>query len=330
MSKKESKLYDAWIMWSINKKCNFRCVYCLAQSRVNDFLFEKNSHQGFAFLVKKQIFEIRRKIKKLFRIGLPATLRIILPRRGAIDIHALRKVLNKTNRIYRFDLTGGEPFLVPNIIDTCDEITKKHFLLISTNLTSNKIKDFVQKICPERVVGINASCHIKELERLNLLDKYVDNFHLCKGKGFNIAVTERAYPPLLGEVEKYKKFFERKGIELKFDQFSGKYNGRLYPESYTDEEIKIFGLEEASAMEIFHSKGKICNAGYNVCVAFPGGDVRPCFLLYENLGNLYDGIKFKEKLTRCPNELCACPLGYYNSYLFERALAECGTPELLG
>jgi organic radical activating enzyme len=255
---KGKKYYDAWLGWTVNYKCNLHCVYCWYSLKEDSYLAKDNSY-------------LRRSLSRLLQIGVVSAIKIAWSQRRhnlseAIDISALRKALNKTNKIYKFSFTGGEPFLVPNIIDACAEITKKHFLSISTNLTSGKISEFVEKIDPQRVVVINASCHIKELERLNLVDKYINNFNLCKERGFDITTTERAYPPLSAEAEKYKEFFKNKGIELRFAQFCGKYNGKLYPEAYTDEEIRVFGLEDVLEIKMFHSKNKPCNAGYNVCV----------------------------------------------------------------
>jgi len=333
MNRKENLYHDACLYWSVNDICNLHCVYCYSNPGKESYLTKQNVNQSIALSVNKPISVITRKINKLFQIGLPSAIRIICSRRRhprnhwiskAIDSLALKNALDKTNKIFMINLTGGEPFLIPNIVDVCAEITKKHLLYINTNLVSEKIKEFTERIDPQRVLGINASCHIKELERLNLLDKYIYNFHLCKDKGFSIGATERAYPPLLGEVEKYKEFFKKRGIELAFAQFCGKYNGKLYPESYTDEEIKIFGLEKAPDIKMFHSKGKICNAGYNVGVLFSDGFVRPCYQINESLGNIFDGIKFKKELIKCPHEYCGCPLNCYDKHLFEKALVECG------
>jgi len=328
MNNEEKIHYDTWLQWPINHECNLHCVYCWFNLGKDIRLAKKVVRQSITFYIKKSISEILRKINKLFQMGLPTAINIIWYRRhhspNNINIIRFKNALDKTSKIYKIDLTGGEPFLVSNIVDFCVEITKKYFVAFNTNLTSDKIKEFAEKINPQKVIYINASCHIKELERLNLLDKYIDNFNLCKGRGFNIHATERAYPPLLGEVEKYKKFFKQKGIELGFAQFCGEYNGRHYPEAYTDEEIKIFGLENASDIKMFRSKGKICNAGYNACVVSYDGTVRPCYGIPEIMGNIFHKIEFKKELIRCPQEYCGCPLNCYDSYLFEKALVECG------
>ena len=97
---------------------------------------------------------------------------------------------------------------------------------MNTNLTSIKIRNFANKIDPDRVLSIIASLHIKELERTRLLDNYIQNYHLCKEKGFNIIASAVGYPPILKEIEKYKEFFQEKGIDLIWDPYYGRFNSK--------------------------------------------------------------------------------------------------------
>ena len=94
-----------------------------------------------------------------------------------INTSALIKTLSSTNRTFKIRFTGGgDPFLIPNIVEACEKITRSHFVCIVSNLITEKIQEFSENIDPKRVLYINASLHIKELERLNLLDKYIYNF----------------------------------------------------------------------------------------------------------------------------------------------------------
>ncbi|MCX5700991.1 MAG: hypothetical protein NTZ63_05570 [Candidatus Omnitrophica bacterium] len=296
--------YDVWLEWTINNACNLHCAYCWFNLGEDGYLAKESIPEGISsfFYAKGS---------------------------NKINLALLRKALNRADKVFRISLTGGEPFLLSNIIDVCFEITKKHFFSTNSNLISDKIKDFSERIDPKRVVFINASCHIKELERLNLLKIYINNFYLCKKKGFNIGASEPAYPPILDEVSKYREFFKKIGIGFRFVKFCGKYNGKMYPDAYTKEELEIFGIENDPDIKMFHSKGKLCNAGYNVCVVAPDGSAIPCARISENLGNIFDKINFKKELMKCPHELCGCPLKCYDPYLFDKALVGCGTKPAL-
>ena len=164
---------------------------------------------------------------------------------------------------------------------------------------------------------------IKELERLRLTDRYASNFLLCKTAGFLIGAAEVAHPSLARQVTKYTTEFRERGVDIRFDPFIGEYEGRKYPEAYTEEEIELFNLDPVSdyGIKAFYQKGKMCNAGYNVAVVTPNGHIRACDLSRDDLGSVYTGIKFKKDLTICPFRFCWCPLNIYDGYLYRKALA---------
>lgn len=239
-----------------------------------------------------------------------------------IKIPELVKTLDATGKVVGISFSGGgEPFLIPNIVEACVEITKKNFVAFNTNLTSPKLKEFAEKVSPEKVACIHASLHIKELERTSLLGTYIENFLLCKRKGYNIIAEEIAYPALLSEAQKYAEFFLKKGIRIGFGPFIGEFNGKTYPESYTEPELKAFGLSER-CKGLFSKQNKICNAGYNVGVVSPNGNINACLALHESLGNIYKKIKFKTNTVICPFKFCSCPLNEFDNYLFKKAISE--------
>jgi MoaA/NifB/PqqE/SkfB family radical SAM enzyme len=285
MSNLRNPPYEAWLHLVTSYECNLNCNYCIAEATKPSKLYLKTNN---------------------------------------INISALKNIINDSNKIYGFNITGGEPLLAPNIVEACIELTKKHFIALITNLTSKKVEKFADKINPERVSSILASCHIKELERRNLLSRYIDNFLLCKNRGFNIIANEVGYPPILKEIDKYKKFFLEKGIELIFSPYIGNYKGKVYPDSYSEKDFKIMGLTR-DFLDIFYQYGKLCNAGYNVGVIFPNGDITYCYKINKSLGSIYEGIKFNDKLIRCPYKFCNCPFNMNDPYLFRKAIIEVGT-----
>jgi len=293
MSNSQNPPYNAWVLILTSYQCNLECDYCLPGLAV-----ERNPVMGD----KPSKFNIKT---------------------HNINISAIKKTLNDSNKIYRINFTGGEPFLTPNIVEACIELTKKHFIAFNTNLTSKKVEEFAEKVNPGRVLFVVASCHTKELERTNLLSRYIHNFLLCKNRGFPIYAVEVGYPPLLKEVDKYKKFFLEKGIDLTFCPFIGMYKGKFYPDAYSEKELKKLGLTKKD-IDIFYQYGKLCNAGYNVGVIHPNGDISYCFAIHKSIGNIYEGIKFNDKLIWCPFKFCQCPLNMYEPYLLRKARSEVG------
>ncbi len=238
---------------------------------------------------------------------------------SSIDIDKFLTTLNKTGKIFRISFTGGEPFLVPNFVDACAAITGQHFISINTHLSSNKINEFANRISPERVLFIQASLHFEELEKKNFTKRYIDNYHLLKELKFNIFAEAVAYPPIIKRLNEYRNYFSLEGIHFSFGAFTGTYNGNKYPESYSDEELMIFGLSK-NEQNKFYQKGNTCNAGYNVFAAFSNGNVFPCFQIKQKTGNIYEDIYFGNSIIKCPAKYCGCPLNVYDEYLFKNAV----------
>jgi len=236
------------------------------------------------------------------------------------------KTLEKTNKVFKIGFSGGgEPFLVPNLVEACLELTKKHYLSFNTNFAEKGVREFIEKIDPKKILYIISSCHIKALERRNLFETYIENFLLAKKRGINIRAVEVAYPPLLSEIDQYRKLFASKGIQLDFNDFCGKYEDKDYPQSYTDEELDGFGFKRKSVNTRYPTSKKrirLCNAGYNVAYIHSNGDITPCEPINKIIGNIYEKIRFEKDLMICPFKSCSCPLYLYDVNLFQKAKDE--------
>lgn len=240
-----------------------------------------------------------------------------------IDVLRLMGSLESTGKTFRIGFTGGEPFLIPNLVEACEAITRRHYVSFNTNLTSPRVPEFAHRIDPGMVVLLHASLHIKELERTGLTDRYLRNYRLCREKGFKLMAVQVGYPPLLGEIGKYRTFFEKRGIPIRFYTFEGEYGGKSYPDAYTAEEAAAFGFERDAVIGTFHHQGLRCNAGYNVGIVSVDGKVHPCFRLQgEDLGHIYDGFSFRDRMTACPFDFCGCPMYEYDTSLYRQACRE--------
>ena len=236
-----------------------------------------------------------------------------------IDTEKLLATLSKTKKTFRIGFTGGEPFLVPNFVEAASKITERHFLSVNTNLTLPAVADFAEEVNPDKVIFIHASFHFLELQKKKLIDKYIANFNLLKEKNFNVYAEEVAYPPHYERLEKDANKLRSLGINLRFGAFYGFIGKKRYPESYTNEEINRFNLPR-SEIEKFKQKGVFCNAGFNVGVVFSKGQIKPCFQVHEDLGNVYESINFNKNLLKCNAEYCGCPMNLYDLYLYKKAL----------
>lgn len=230
------------------------------------------------------------------------------------------QVLQNTGKKFLIILTGGgEPLLVPNIIEFCNKITEDHYLSINTNLTSPKVTHIAASIDPKRVENITASTHIEELFKTKLIDRFINNFNLLKDKGFNVLSVSIAYPAKIEKAIFFKEFFAQAGIYLDFNPFWGVFNNKNYPNSYTEDEIEIFNLSK-DRIKTHKSKNILCNAGYNMAVADSNGYILTCHQIKLSLGNINKSIKFNNFLIKCPFENCSCPLYIIDHKLLNYAL----------
>jgi pyruvate-formate lyase-activating enzyme len=278
------KEYEFVLHWCITKTCNFSCPQCAV------------------------------KADKLRGKYVPEK----------INILELKRFLKKTDKTAEIVFTGGEPLLVKNIIKVLAEVTKRHYVVLITNLVSDRVKELVQKVKRDHIY-IKASAHFSELERFQLLDKFFANYHLLAENGFTIEVAEVAYPFILDKVGFYKKICQDQGITLEFQAFKGEWQNKKYPESYTEDEIRIFHLEKNNAYrsDIYHHQGELCNAGYNVAIMynyFNKGLIYPCFSIFEPIGDIKKGIDFSDTMIKCPKAHCDVPVQIMDTYLFEKAL----------
>lgn len=279
--RQESGDYNFWMHWVINNSCNLECGYCI-----------------------ETITGTRSNIT------------------NTIDLDLLKKNFSGLDTKLKISFVGGgEPFLVPNLIETCEFLTQNHTVAFVTNLTIPKVTELVGRIDPSKVAYILASFHIEELEKRNLIERYIEHYTILRKAGFPIQAQAVAFPGIIEKCQQYHKQFTEAGLDLVFTPFYGTYNDKEYPLAYSEEELRAFGLDP-SQTEVFQSKGRQCNAGFNTAIVHPRGDIISCDKCKRWLGNMYDYFDFEEKIQRCTHETCTCPSFLHDQPLFERALEQ--------
>ncbi|MGD8780784.1 MAG: radical SAM protein [Ignavibacteria bacterium] len=230
----------------------------------------------------------------------------------------LLRTFERTGKVFRLGFTGGEPFLIPNFIEACIEITKDHFISINSNIILPNVNEFAYTINPAKVLFIQASFHPLQLKEKNLIAKYITNFKLLQKNNFNVIAEAVAYPPYESIINEYEILLNNNGIKLFKAPFIGKHLNINYPEGYSESEIDLFNIEK-ERIKYHYQKGKLCNAGYNAGVVYSNGDVYPCFQIKNKIGNVYEEINFKDEIGKCPSKFCGCPLNKYDPYLFNHS-----------
>jgi len=231
------------------------------------------------------------------------------------DIPAFLKLHHKYG-IDCITLSGGEPFLYPNFVLLCKELTKFTNIYINTNLSTMNVFEFADKINPDKVKELHVSLHVGQRKSVG---KLVDKIHYLQSKGFTVYVSQVMHPTLLSDFYLWRKLLLREGINLNPKVFEGEYKFREYPNAYTKEEREyILGVShqcgKSERQSHFRSmvhgqlswEDHICSYGYDGMIVKYNGDAYRCHGCSEYLGNIYGVIELHKQPERCTMCICKC------------------------
>ncbi|HRW21997.1 MAG TPA: radical SAM protein [Bacteroidales bacterium] len=264
--------YENKIFWTISNFCNFRCPYCyIDKTQKPEYITEHHTPEHIA------------------------------------------NCFNKTGKTWLIMLAGGEPFIMPKFLPLMQELTKNHHIQISTNLCSDDVFKFPEYVTPEKVMVISASLHVPEREKVDpKFEKFIEKCLFLQDKGFRVVVNYVTWSPLLTRIEKDFKYLKSKGIKnMTAFTFLGEYDGKPYPESYTEDEIKLisklsmYKREEDILRCSASYKGIKCEAGHRYFTTELDGTVYKCRSIPTAMGNILDGsFKPDTKNRKCTADTC--------------------------
>lgn len=284
------KKYDIIASWQLNWFCNFNCSYC--------YLLPKESRKD-------------------------ASLK---------DVHNIKKVIeffDKVDKTFLIRMTGGEPFLYKDFVGLCQELTKRHYISIVTNLSSNQVYDFAEKINPDKVDFIHASLHIQERERLGLKQDFIKKYKHLQQAGFNIYSASVMHPEIIDKFEDIFTYFDQQGIKIIPKVLRGDYCGKHYPAAYNSKERKVIlhflkkacKSQNSDDLDLFHPildeklitgdlsfKGLYCSAGKDFVTINYDGIIKRCGDENYYIGDIFKGsFKPLKKSRKCNVKVCTCP-----------------------
>lgn len=234
---------------------------------------------------------------------------------GKYNYKKIAKAFEKTGRTWQIHMSGGEPFLYPDFVDLCFLLDKNNYLSMNTNLSTSNVKDFSNKINPQKVKFINAAIHITEREKhKNGVEKFIDNYISLIENNFTVSCSYVSYPQLFSRIERDFEYFKSKGVDIVVKAFRGEYEGKVYPAAYKESEINLMTKLGMFPGEIKIANNKTnffrysCGYGYKDFVMDISGDVRRCSTSKKKYGNLFHGtFKPDIKSKPCPFKNCTCP-----------------------
>ncbi|NLB35359.1 MAG: radical SAM protein [Elusimicrobia bacterium] len=273
--------------WDIHYDCNYRCPHCFFDGKWEE-LSKVNRYPGTDKWA--EVWED------------------IYQRYGSCRLH----------------ITGGEPFVYPDIYRLSGELLKRHSIGFDTNLSLD-VEKFLANIDKPEKVSFSASFHPLDTDADEFINKLISLRNAgCVTGGLNYV----AYPPALKFLSSFEKKAREAGFEVTVIPYRGPWEDRNYPEDYTPEErlrlwnekpreenkdtssdptktmLKWYGSDKNSR------EGLPCRMGEVYAKIHPDGTAHRCCMTWENwgcLGNLLDGtFKLYEEPHPCPYAKCAC------------------------
>ena len=249
--------------------------------------------------------------------------RVENPDVGKFSPQEIASNFDRTGFVWWIGLSGGEPFLYPEFEQLVNELTRKHFVYIDTNLSCD-ITKFLNIIDPSRIVYLNCAFHIEVVESRKNLDIFLHKVMSLREKGFSLILSSVAHPTLLGKLEKYISLFKSYGLILQPKIFLGRYKNsffsktKYYPQAFTDKQrLQIKDcLSDKISSELLYGrpsyKGKNCLAGKNFIRILDNGDVHRCVAENTSMGNIFKGeLKLFSESSPCMLDYCRCSLMTY-------------------
>ena len=156
--------------------------------------------------------------------------------------------IEDTDRTLLFHLTGGEPFLVPNLNDLCNSIEHKgHYISMNTNLTL-PVNKFIEQVNPNRFLFINASVHYP-YRKLHMAP-FMRHYRQLRETGFFVYSTVVMIPDDFEEIAGFIRDYQSQGLILLPKLMRGIEQGRRYPEAYSNEQKATMKKLVSSSIEI--------------------------------------------------------------------------------
>lgn len=146
-----------------------------------------------------------------------------------------------------FHLTGGEPFLVPNLSDLCNTLESKgQHISMNTNLTL-PVSQFVKEVRPDRFLFINASVHYP-YRKLHM-EPFMRHYRQLREAGFFVYATVVMVPNDFECIADFIRQYQRQGLILLPKLMRGVERGQRYPDAYSNEQNAIMKELVTSSIE---------------------------------------------------------------------------------
>ncbi|MFA7675377.1 MAG: radical SAM protein [Endomicrobiia bacterium] len=217
-------------------------------------------------------------------------------------IKSISEILNAWQNIHekygrcKIYITGGEPFLYPNIFEIIKKIDALHDVHITTNL-SFEIDMLVSNKISNKNIFINTTFHPFYVS----LDTFLSKFIELQKSGYQSSVSYMCDDLQMSELLNYKKVFDSYGINITPSVYNGNNNSNNAVKHFImSDDITCDDVKKDS---IINSTFNYCDAGKCYACVNDSGDAFVCSVRREKLGNIFDNtFRFLENTIECHNK----------------------------
>lgn len=220
---------------------------------------------------------------------------------------------------------GGEFFISKQLVDGARRLGMSENVF-SLNLITNLSLSTAQYLkildgIPAEKIALVASYHPTEVrDRERWLDTAV-----ALSNRYDFSTISVAYPPIIRDLEAIKAMFDAAKVAHFVQPYIGEYEGRHYPQAYTEEERRIIRQTIYSRHDyeflLNLKRPGLCNAGFKFLYVHSNGVVTPCGGANHQqvLGDLSISpeINFRSGPSPCPGNRCQCDTENVNTVIFE-------------
>ncbi len=196
------------------------------------------------------------------------------------------------------DITGGEPFLMPDFVELLAGLDPSIRVGLTSNL-SHPLIEFAQTLSPKQVINITASFHPTENgTRQHPMNPeiFVGRCLFLQNRGFHVCVNLVAWPEQMYLIPAWAEMFRSHGLRFHVDPYS---SISYYPYQYTDAERKFLAPwitpNRTAGLQVIEPNPKpcvTCSGGVDHLSVQPNGDAWRCILetqlALNPLGNVFD------------------------------------------
>lgn len=227
---------------------------------------------------------------------------------------------------------GGEFFLSKPLVEGARRLSQSDSV-VGLNLITNLSFSFnqYQRILdgfPHEKLALVASCHPSEIANL---DAWIQVAAQMSAQ-YDLITLFVAYPPALHILRDLKQRLTDKGLEVFVQPFIGQYQGRSYPQAFSEEErdlIRSLAYSRHDHEYLLNTRRPgLCHAGARAFYVDPWGLAYPCGIgTYEQaIGNLAQSptITLRDGPRPCPFATCQCDTENINTVDFHQHYVRLG------